>query len=583
MKKIFSLILLFTLTVGSCWTGIAPHSTYAADQRAQYTEKAIGANHPTLADTINRLTLVEHNNDGTHDLLTQVTDPWFDIRAYGAIDGSDSTTAIQAALDAADAAGGGAVYIPDGIWYLSAPLTIGDTTTLFGEGKKSLIRALNALEANMLINKDSSGGNIHIEIRDLAFDGNRAGQSSTGGIIHLDNVDKFSIHDIWLLNAFNDAIFIDNSFYGRIKNNYAEGAGADNYTVHNTFDLIMDGNISYLAGQTGTGGGGFTVITASGRIIINGNSSISASGTNGNGFVLQGASNAIVSNNIAFGNAASGFQTDTGNGRHSFTGNQSVGNTGRGFYVLNSENSFSGANIASGNGLHGISILSPGTRNIISDSFFINNTGEGIENTGSETTITGNTATFNDFNGIKNNGADDAIVSSNVCRNNSQAGAGSYSGLRVIDSSDGIYTANRCLDTQGTKTQTYGVRETGTSDRNIYQANNFRDNLTAPYILVGSNNVVQDNITDESLDVASVTTTTLPDNGDYFNITGTTTITSVTASRAERVVILKFAGILTFTDGSNLKIAGDFVTTADDTITLVSDGTNWIEASRSIN
>jgi hypothetical protein len=39
-----------------------------ADQRIQATENMVGANHPTLADTLNRLTLVQHNTDGTHVL-----------------------------------------------------------------------------------------------------------------------------------------------------------------------------------------------------------------------------------------------------------------------------------------------------------------------------------------------------------------------------------------------------------------------------------------------------------------------------------------------------------------------------------
>jgi hypothetical protein len=85
------------------------------------------------------------------------------------------------------------------------------------------------------------------------------------------------------------------------------------------------------------------------------------------------------------------------------------------------------------------------------------------------------------------------------------------------------------------------------------------------------------------VDIASATTATLPVNGDFFNITGTTNITSVTASRPGRMVVLKFADILTFTDGSNLKIAGDLVTSADDTISLVCDGTNWYEVCRSVN
>ena len=83
--------------------------------------------------------------------------------------------------------------------------------------------------------------------------------------------------------------------------------------------------------------------------------------------------------------------------------------------------------------------------------------------------------------------------------------------------------------------------------------------------------------------VASGSTITLPLYGDTFSITGTTTITSIVAATTGRKVTLIFAGILTLTDGSNLKLAGNFVTTADDVITLVSDGTNWVEQSRSVN
>ncbi len=39
-----------------------------ADQRSLYTEYAVGANHPTLADVINRLSQIEHNTDGTHKM-----------------------------------------------------------------------------------------------------------------------------------------------------------------------------------------------------------------------------------------------------------------------------------------------------------------------------------------------------------------------------------------------------------------------------------------------------------------------------------------------------------------------------------
>ena len=85
------------------------------------------------------------------------------------------------------------------------------------------------------------------------------------------------------------------------------------------------------------------------------------------------------------------------------------------------------------------------------------------------------------------------------------------------------------------------------------------------------------------LTVASAAGITLPADGDVFSISGTVSITQVTPSWAGRRVTLVFADILTFTDGSNLVLAGNFVTTTNDSITLACDGTNWIESSRSIN
>lgn len=82
--------------------------------------------------------------------------------------------------------------------------------------------------------------------------------------------------------------------------------------------------------------------------------------------------------------------------------------------------------------------------------------------------------------------------------------------------------------------------------------------------------------------VASAAALTLPGgNAPLVDVTGTTSITSITA-QAGRKVTLRFTGLLTVTDGSNLKLAGDFVTSADDTITLICDGVSWSEVSRSV-
>lgn len=44
-----------------------------SDQRIRYNEKMIGYGHPVLPDTLNRMILVEHNNDGTHNKMSNLS------------------------------------------------------------------------------------------------------------------------------------------------------------------------------------------------------------------------------------------------------------------------------------------------------------------------------------------------------------------------------------------------------------------------------------------------------------------------------------------------------------------------------
>jgi len=78
---------------------------------------------------------------------------------------------------------------------------------------------------------------------------------------------------------------------------------------------------------------------------------------------------------------------------------------------------------------------------------------------------------------------------------------------------------------------------------------------------------------------------TVPLGDDVFKVNNVGgNITSISPVQKGRTIRLMFTGVLTVTDGSNLKMAGNFVTTADDTITLTCyDGTNWFEDGRSVN
>jgi hypothetical protein len=83
--------------------------------------------------------------------------------------------------------------------------------------------------------------------------------------------------------------------------------------------------------------------------------------------------------------------------------------------------------------------------------------------------------------------------------------------------------------------------------------------------------------------VASAAALTVPPYADTIKVSGSVTITSITASRAQREVTLIFTSTAQVTDGSNLKLAGNFTGAADRTLRLVCDGTDWWEAGRSAN
>lgn len=95
-------------------------------------------------------------------------------------------------------------------------------------------------------------------------------------------------------------------------------------------------------------------------------------------------------------------------------------------------------------------------------------------------------------------------------------------------------------------------------------------------------------------DVASAATITLGNDGNYFDITGTTNIDYITTTgwTAGSIIVLQFDGILTVNDSTatppggtaNINLSAAYVSTAGDTLTLIYDGgTSFRELARSVN
>ena len=89
---------------------------------------------------------------------------------------------------------------------------------------------------------------------------------------------------------------------------------------------------------------------------------------------------------------------------------------------------------------------------------------------------------------------------------------------------------------------------------------------------------------DKGANIASAATLVLGTDGNSFTVTGTTTITALSAKPIGTVIILQFAAAVTLEyDATALDLSGDvdMVTEADDTLGLYCyDGTNWREIFR---
>lgn len=94
---------------------------------------------------------------------------------------------------------------------------------------------------------------------------------------------------------------------------------------------------------------------------------------------------------------------------------------------------------------------------------------------------------------------------------------------------------------------------------------NLDDYIRAAFAIIKQNVSIGDPI-------ASQNTISIPNEGGYFVVTGTTGITGINDTWNGRVVILKFSGIVTLTNSASLILFGaDFTTAAGDTLILVNE------------
>ena len=201
------------------------------------------------------------------------------------------------------------------------------------------------------------------------------------------------------------------------------------------------------------------------------------------------------------------------------------------------------------------------------------------------------------LSGIRDQAASSSIrILNNIIRNVATAGTvGDRFGI-FIQTLD-AYTINGNTVTSSTATMEIALYMAAGNQDNTIVENNYLFDATGAALRVASgataflsfkNNALYgftQSVNSSALPVvASAATITLPTQDAVVRISGTTNITSIlNAGHTGHRITLVFADVLTVIKGSNIVTASNFTTTANDTLTLVCDGSNWFETSRSVN
>lgn len=162
----------------------------------------------------------------------------FDVKSFGAAgDGvANDYSAIIAAVQAANAAGGGTVYFPPGTYVTGSTIAVtGSNVHLMGAGRGAVVVRLADGVNSHVINLTSI---TDCSVTRLTVDGNRAGQVGSQHGIRLASATRSLIQDVRVINAGGYSIGAQTGTFDTliINNVEIEGGGGDGIDIKNHND-----------------------------------------------------------------------------------------------------------------------------------------------------------------------------------------------------------------------------------------------------------------------------------------------------------------------------------------------------------
>jgi hypothetical protein len=312
-----------------------------------------------------------------------------------------TSEAIQIALDAIKARGGGIVKLNPGTYKIMGPLRLADNTSLIGSGAATILQKCDGFKTSFVVDadwgmlkavvKDASGFRIGMGIQ-LYDSGHNQGWDVTTAVITdiQDNTIYFDNRTV------NDYVA---SLDGTISNSFSiiEAVDAENVRIAN---LVIEGNKNTNEYINGCRGGGIYIHKSKNCLVEN----VKINGFNGDTFSWQITEHITVRGCEAANGGGLGFHPGTGSDHSIIENCISHGNKGDGIFLCwRVQNGIFRNNTSFENGDNGISIGHKDTDNIFENNHVYENGSHGVLFRNENEQNSGHRNTFRN-NTIENNG-----------------------------------------------------------------------------------------------------------------------------------------------------------------------------------